>query len=66
MPDCNGYEAARMLRHDPRTAALAIIAFTALDESEVRRNLTDHEFDAYCQKGQAPSTLFALVSLMTS
>jgi hypothetical protein len=28
---------------------------------EVRRHLTDHEFDGYCQKGQPPTSLVALV-----
>ena len=61
MPDCNGFEAALALRRDIRTCGIAIIAFTALDETEVHRHLTDHEFDGYCQKGQPPTSLVALV-----
>ncbi len=61
MPDCDGFEAALMIRGDDRINHIAIIAFTALDESEVRRHLTDHEFDAYCQKGQPPSRLVTLL-----
>jgi len=62
MPDCNGFEAALALRHDPRTCEITIIAFTALDETEVLRHLTDHEFDGYFQKGQSPTHLLALIS----
>jgi two-component system OmpR family response regulator len=62
MPDCNGFEAALALRQDPRTCEIAIIAFTALDETEVLRHLTDHDFDGYFQKGQPPTHLLALIS----
>jgi two-component system OmpR family response regulator len=61
MPECSGFEAAFALRHDPRTSNIAIVAFTALDEAEVRRHLADQEFDGYCQKGQAPTSLVDLV-----
>lgn len=47
MPYCNRFEATRALRQDPRTAGIAIVAHTALDEVEVRRHLTDQEFDGY-------------------
>ncbi len=64
MPDCTGFEAARALRcHDP-TSEIAIIAFTALDDVEVRRHLVDGEFDGYCQKGQSPAALVALLMKM--
>lgn len=62
MPDCTGFEASLALRRDQRTSGIAIIAFTALDETEVLRHLTDHEFDGYCQKGQPPTHLLALIS----
>jgi CheY-like chemotaxis protein len=61
MPVCNGFDAARALRYEPLTADIAIIAFTALDESHVRAHLEDHEFDAYCQKGQSPDNLLELL-----
>jgi two-component system, OmpR family, response regulator len=64
MPECNGFEAALVLRGDSRTSDVAIVAFTALDETEVRRHLTDHEFDAYYQKGQPPGDLAALLLTM--
>jgi len=66
MPACNGFEAALALRQNVQTSGVAIIAFTAFDETEVRRHITDHEFDAYCQKGQAPAHLVALISNMTA
>ncbi|WP_256700962.1 response regulator [Caballeronia sordidicola] len=65
MPECNGYEAARALRQHALTAHIGIVAFTALDESEVRRHLIDHEFDGYCQKGQNPSNVNALIFELT-
>lgn len=61
MPECNGFEASLTPRADCDTRAIAIIAHTALDEYEVRRHLVAHEFDGYCQKGQPPSALVALI-----
>ena len=63
MPDCDGHQAALALRGDARTKEVAIVAFTAFDESELRQHVVDHEFDAYYQKGQAPSRLATLVTL---
>lgn len=64
MPHCNGFEAARALRADPRTGGIAIIAHTALDEAEVRRQVTGHEFDGYAQKGWPPGQLLALITAL--
>lgn len=71
MPGCSGLEAARTLRQygrtcgdSGRTCGIAIIAFTALDEAEVRSHIVDSEFDGYCQKGQAPANLVTLVLSM--
>jgi two-component system, OmpR family, response regulator len=61
MPSCTGYDATRVLRAQRKTHSTAIIAFTAPDEDEVRRNLRDHEFDGYCQKGQPPALLVELI-----
>jgi two-component system OmpR family response regulator len=61
MPECTGFEAAFVLRQDLRTREIAIIAFTALDETEVRRHAVAGEFDGYCQKGQSPVHLTALI-----
>ncbi|GAB5098035.1 response regulator [Caballeronia sp. HLA56] len=61
MPGCSGFEAALALRNDQRTNHVSIVAFTALDESEVLRHVVDSEFDGYCQKGQPPASLVALL-----
>lgn len=61
MPDYTGFDAARALRCDCLTSGIVIIAFSALDEVEVRRHLSDSEFDAYCQKGLPPTRLLALI-----
>ncbi|MFM0140137.1 response regulator [Caballeronia grimmiae] len=37
MPECNGFEVTHALRQGPRTGETVIIAYTALDETEVRR-----------------------------
>jgi CheY-like chemotaxis protein len=61
MPRPDGIEAARALRHDHRSADIAIIAFTALDKSEVLRHQSQARFDGYCQKGQPPVVLLTLI-----
>jgi CheY-like chemotaxis protein len=65
MPDINGIEATAALRRDLRTNDIIIVAFTALDESEVLRHLTHLIFDGYCQKGQSPAALVALIEYFT-
>ncbi|MEM5371267.1 response regulator [Paraburkholderia azotifigens] len=62
MPECDGYEAARALRHAPRTANTLIVAHTAMDESEVRRKIVDDEFDGYLQKGLGTGQIMALLA----
>jgi len=52
MPQCTGPQAARALRKLPATSGLVIVAHTALDEMEVRRQARQSEFDGYFQKGQ--------------
>jgi two-component system, OmpR family, response regulator len=66
MPGYDGYQAAMAFRNDARTSEVAIVAFTALDEAELRHHVVDHEFDAYYQKGQAPSRLATLVTLFAN
>ncbi|CAN7417890.1 response regulator [Caballeronia sp. LjRoot29] len=61
MPGLNGLEATHALRRDLRTSSIVIIAFTALDEAEVLRHLLHTSFDGYCQKGQSPLVLVALI-----
>lgn len=69
MPECNGFEAAMRLRQFNATANVAIIAFTAFDEGEVRTRATQHtqhQFDGYCQKGQPLHHLLDLVYALTT
>ena len=61
MPELNGLEATYVLRRGLRTGNIVIIAFTALDEAEVMRHLLHMAFDGYCQKGQSPLVLVALI-----
>jgi CheY-like chemotaxis protein len=61
MPGMNGLEATHAIRRDLRTDSIVIIAFTALDEAEVLRHLFHTSFDGYCQKGQSPMVLVALI-----
>ena len=61
MPEVSGIKAAQMLRDHDQMKHVGIIAFTALDVQEVRRLMGDQDFDAYCQKGSAPSNLIALI-----
>jgi len=63
MPGCDGLQAALALRANALTCGITIIAVTALDESDVRRQSIDHEFDGYFQKGQSPTGLIDLVKL---
>ena len=60
-PEYSGARAARFLRHDPAIRDVAIIAHSALDEAELRRLVTDDDFDAYLQKGQPRAQMVALI-----
>ena len=64
MPQCNGLEAARTLRSEPRTSGIAIVAHTALDELDVRQQLMDDEFDGYLQKGRPLNETVALINTL--
>lgn len=50
MPGMSGIEALRMLRADPRTAALKVAAFTALAMKGDAERLLSEGFDGYLQK----------------
>jgi CheY-like chemotaxis protein len=65
MPHLNGFEATHALRQDLRTGGLIVIAFTALDETDVMRHLPHLIFDGYCQKGQPPTALISLIENFT-
>ena len=66
MPDLNGFEATLALRRDLRTGNTIILAFTALDEADILRHRHHQMFDGYCQKGQSPDVLIALIEHFTS
>jgi two-component system OmpR family response regulator len=61
MPDMDGFAVARRLRQHVPTRHIAIVAFTAQDESTIRANGIAAGFDGYCQKGAAPDTLLHLL-----
>jgi len=61
MPGIDGFEATLALRRDLRAGNTVIIAFTALDEADVLGHLSHPTFDGYCQKGQPPDVLVALI-----
>jgi two-component system, OmpR family, response regulator len=61
MPEFDGFATAAALRNDARRPSIAIVAFTAVDASEVLRRATPGDFDGYCQKGAPPAMLLALV-----
>ena len=61
MPVVNGFDATLALRRGLRTGSIIILAFTALDEAEVLRHGSHAMFDGYCQKGQSPAALIALI-----
>lgn len=52
MPECNGFDAARVLRQELRTDSIAIVAHTALDEPEVRRQATADESECLPSEGR--------------
>jgi two-component system, OmpR family, response regulator len=66
MPKPDGFETTHALPHGLRTGGILIIAFTALDEAEVLTHGSHAMFDGYCQKGQPPAVLIALIEHFTS
>jgi two-component system OmpR family response regulator len=61
MPGLDGFETTLALRRDLRAGNTVILAFTALDEADVLGHLSHPLFDGYCQKGQPPAALIALI-----
>jgi len=61
MPGLSGVQAAQQLRRHERTRSIAVIAYTALNEAEVKRQMLGNEFDGYCQKGHATVHLVTLI-----
>ena len=53
MPVCDGFAVAEAVRGSRSFAAVPIIAFTSLDESEVIERGKEVQIDAYCRKGNS-------------
>lgn len=66
MPVHDGFSTAWVLRRIPSTRDVAIVAFTALDEREVREKGLTAGFDGYCQKGQSSGELVDMIHEMAS
>lgn len=63
MPDMDGFEALRMLRADPDTRNIPVIACTAFSESVIDAQQHEEAFDAFVKK---PLKLEELVELLKS
>ena len=50
LPDVDGVEAARLLKADPRTAAIPVVALTSLAMKGDRERLIAAGFDGYLEK----------------
>jgi len=66
MPKRDGFTTARILRRLVPTRHTAIVAFTSMDEYEVRDRAVVAGFDGYCQKGQSPDTLIKLITTVAA
>lgn len=62
LPDIDGFEVVRRLRRCPLTAAIPIIAVTALARSEDRDRILAVGFDAYLSKPYDIDDLEALIT----
>lgn len=60
------YRRHRRYAQIPGPSKTMIIAFTALDEKDVRQRMVNEEIDAYCQKGHATTHLMRLIETLTS
>jgi CheY-like chemotaxis protein len=59
LPDVSGFEVARNLRNDPLTAAIPLVAVTALAMVGDRRRVLAAGFDGYLAKPIDPETFAA-------
>jgi two-component system, OmpR family, response regulator len=65
MPEIDGFYVAKALRSNARTSTAIIVALTAHDESFVKQNADEKDFDAYCQKGLMLESLTSLLVSLT-
>lgn len=61
IPGVNGWEATRILRHDPATSTIPIIALTAHALADDRARATEVGFTAYLAKPIEPRAVLAEV-----
>ncbi len=61
MPDMNGFDAFRMLRGDPETQHIPIVACTAYRDPTVDERVEDLRFDGFVEKPVQLEQLLALV-----
>lgn len=64
MPDMDGVAALRQLRAEPRTAALKVVALTALTMKGDRERLLAEGFDGYLEKPIRYKEFLALVAAL--
>jgi signal transduction histidine kinase/ActR/RegA family two-component response regulator len=64
MPGLNGYELARRLRADPRTAAIRLIAATGWGQASDRQSAAEAGFDHHLVKPVRAEQLLALLAQM--
>jgi two-component system cell cycle response regulator DivK len=50
LPDMDGTEAVRILKHDPRTAGIPVVALTSFAMKGDRERFLNAGFDAYIEK----------------
>ncbi len=65
LPDLDGYELARRLRADSRSAGLVLVALTGYGQASDRDKGIAAGFDHYLVKPVSPSTLINLMSELT-
>jgi CheY-like chemotaxis protein len=66
LPGLDGFEVARRLRQDPRTAAVPLIALTGHSDPETTERVRAVGFDAYLLKPCLPEHLLAEVRRLST
>jgi CheY-like chemotaxis protein len=66
LPGLDGFEVARRLRRDPRTAAVPLIALTGHSDPETTERVRAVGFDAYLLKPCLPEQLLAEVRRLSA
>ena len=62
LPDLDGYETCRRIRHQPQSKNIVIIALTGWGQASDRRKSTDAGFDSHWVKPVDPAVLLELLS----